>query len=260
MPMTDKCSCQMKESFRKKLHRGDPLIGTLITIPSTEISEIYAHAGFDWLFIDLEHSALSVKDAQMILQSASPQVECLIRVPSNDETWIKKALDIGASGIIIPQVKTAAEAKKAIQFCKYPPEGIRGVGIARAQGYGEKFQEYVVNANDDIAVIIQIEHIDAAKNIEEIIQIAGIDCLFIGPYDLSASMGKMGLTADLDVQDAIKHVKVHAETAKIPLGIFGVTADAVQPYIENGYTLIAVGIDTMLISKVAKGIVGKLKK
>lgn len=245
--------------MKKKLHRGDRLIGTIISIPSPEISEIYANSGFDWLFIDLEHSALSVRDAQLIIQSISMRTECVIRVPSNDEIWIKKALDIGASGIIIPQIKTAEEAKKAIRFCKYPPQGIRSVGIARAQGYGKKFQEYVDNANDDIAVIIQIEHIDAVRNIEEIIQVKGIDCLFLGPYDLSASMGKVGLTTDAEVQKAIKHVKKNAETANIPMGIFGPTADAVQSYVQTGYTLIAVGIDTMLIQKMAKEIVENWK-
>jgi len=249
----------MKESFRRKLNRGDLLIGTIITIPSPEIGEIYSFSGLDWLFIDLEHSVLSIKDAQMILQSTSSQTPCLVRVPSIDKAWIKKALDIGPSGIVIPQAKTAEEVKKAVQLCKYPPEGLRSVGIARAQGYGEKFQEYVSSANDDVAVIIQIEHIDAVNDIEDIIKVKGIDCLFIGPYDLSTSMNKVGLTTDPDVQNAIMQVKKSAEKAKIPLGIFGGTVEAVMPYVQRGYTLIAVGIDTMLICKAAKDIAENLK-
>jgi 2-dehydro-3-deoxyglucarate aldolase/4-hydroxy-2-oxoheptanedioate aldolase len=175
-------------------------------------------------------------------------------VPSGDEVWIKKALDIGPAGIIIPQVQTAEDVKKVVQLCKYPPEGIRGVGIARAQGYGEKFQEYVSSANENTAVIIQIEHKNAVKNIEGIIKVKGIDCLFIGPYDLSTSMDKAGQIADPEIQDAIRQVRETADREGISLGIFGVTADDVRPYILDGYTLIAVGVDTMLLSKAAKGI------
>ena len=249
----------MNESFKRKLTRGELLIGTIVTLPSPEISEILCGSGFDWLFVDLEHSALSIKDAQVILQAASPQTPCLIRVPSLDEIWIKKALDIGPAGIIIPQVQTAQEAKLAVQLCKYPPEGVRSVGIARAQGYGPKFQEYISTANENTAVIIQIEHKDAVNNIDDVIKVSGIDCLFVGPYDLSASMGKAGLTTDPDVQNAIRRVKVSADGAKIPLGIFGATPEAVEPYIQDGYTLITVGIDVMLIGNAAKGITDLLK-
>ena len=245
-------------SFKHKLLHGDLLIGTIVTLSSTEITEIYCQAGFDWLFVDLEHSTLSIKDAQAILQTASQKADCVIRAPSIDEAWIKRVLDIGPAGIIIPQVKSAEEAKSAVQLCKYPPEGLRSVGLARAHGYGEKFQEYVASANNEIAIILQIEHIDAVDNIEEIIKVPGIDALFIGPYDLSASMGKTGQVNDSGVQNAIMRVKEVAEEAKMPLGIFGANADAVKSYIRDGYNLITVGIDTMLIAKTAKDITDAL--
>ena len=246
-------------SIKQKLLNSELLLGTIVTLPTPEITEIYCQAGFDWLFIDLEHSTLSINDAQTILQTASQKTGCIIRVPSIEEAWIKRVLDIGPAGIIIPQVKSVEEAKLAIQLCKYPPEGLRSVGLARAHGYGENFQEYVENANDEITIILQIEHIDAVNNIEEIIKVPGIDALFIGPYDLSASMGKTGQVTDPDVQEAIAHVKKVAEEAKMPLGIFGANADAVKAYIQDGYTLITVGIDTMLIAKTAKDITNALK-
>ncbi len=249
----------MPESFKKKLLRGDLLIGAIITLPSTEIAEIFSLSGFDWLFVDLEHSALDIKDAQHILQTVTPRTSCLIRVPSNDEIWIKKALDIGAAGIIVPQVKTKDEANRAVHLCKYPPKGSRSVGIARAHGYGKNFQEYVNTANNDISVILQIEHIDGVENISEILEVSGIDCLFIGPYDLSASLDKTGVTTDPDVQSAISEVKKKADQSKVPLGIFGATIEAVQPYINEGYSLIAVGIDTLLIEKTAKNIIQAFK-
>ena len=249
----------MQESFNVKLARRHLLVGTIITLPTPAIAEIFSSAGFDWLFVDLEHSAMSIKDVEIILQTAALRTPCVVRVPSNDEVWIKKVLDIGAAGIIVPNVRTKEEAEQAVQLCKYPPEGVRSVGIARAQGYGDKFQEYVLSANDEIAVIIQVEHIDAVENIQNLIKVPGIDSLFIGPYDLSASMGKMGQTTDSEVQNAISRVKRRAEKANIPLGIFGPTADAVKPYIQNGYTLIAVGIDTLLLGTAAKSITTSLK-
>jgi 2-dehydro-3-deoxyglucarate aldolase/4-hydroxy-2-oxoheptanedioate aldolase len=246
-------------SFKEKLIGKDLLFGTIITLPSAEIVEIFCQAGFDWLFIDLEHGAMSIKDAQLLLQVAGTKIPCLVRVPSNDETWIKKVLDIGASGIIVPQVRTEKDVMRVVQVSKYPPEGVRSVGIARAQGYGENFQDYVASANREISVVIQIEHIDAVENIEKILKVPGIDCWFVGPYDLSASMGKTGLTTDPEVRNAISKVAKAAERASISTGIFGATTAAVEPYIKNGFTLIAVGIDSMLIGKAAKEIAGSCK-
>ena len=249
----------MNRTFKQKLVGGELLVGSVITLPSPEISEIFCEAGYDWLFIDLEHSALGVKEAQVLLQSALPQTTSLIRVPSLDEMWVKKALDIGSSGVIIPQIKTAEQVARVVQLCKYPPQGTRSVGIARAHGYGQKFQEYISTANDQTAIVIQIEHIEAVKNIEAIVSVPGIDCLFIGPYDLSASMGKTGQTTDPEVQNAIEQVKQAAQKAQISLGIFGTTASAVQPYIQDGYRLIAVGMDASLLGNAAKTIVNTLK-
>ena len=245
----------MKTSLRKKIAQKLPLLGTMLTLPSPEIAEILCTAGFDWLFIDLEHGAMSIRDAQTILQAASPQVACVIRVPLNDETWIKKCLDIGASGIIVPQIQSAEEAAQAVRWCKYPPEGSRSVGIARAQGYGAHFKEYVDTANTDTTVILQIEHIDAIHNIKSIVTIPGIDCLFIGPYDLSASMGKIGQVNDPEVRDAIKKVKKCADAAHIPTGIFGTSPEAVRPYIDDGFSLIAINTDTKILGDAAKEII-----
>jgi len=249
----------MKATLKKKILRHDLLVGTIISLSSPEVSEILSLSGLDWLFVDLEHSALSVREAQTILQAATPKTHCVVRVPSNDEIWIKKCLDIGAEGILVPQIRTRSDAQRAVQLCKYPPKGSRSVGVARAQGYGAKFQDYVASANDETAVILQIEHMAAVENIEMICNVSGIDALFVGPYDLSASMGKTGLTTDPDVKKAISHVTQCATRAGIPLGIFGVSEEAVKPYIENGYTLIAVGIDTMLLGEAAGKISNLLK-
>ncbi len=235
------------------------MFGTIQTLASPEVTEIIGAAGFDWLFVDLEHSAMSIREAQAILQTADQALACLIRVPVNQEDWIKKSLDTGADGIIIPQIQTAESAARAVSLCKYPPEGTRSVGIARAHGFGARFDQYMADANDEITVILQIEHIHAVENIDTILAVPGIDAVFIGPYDLSASMGKTGRVTDAGVQQAIASVKAKADQAGIPTGIFGATPDAVKPYIDAGHTLIAVGMDTLLMGSALRDMVDALR-
>lgn len=249
----------MNRKFRTRLSAGELLVGTILTLSSPEVGEIMSSCGFDWLFIDLEHGALGIRGAQSLMQASQPNTPCVIRVPANDEVWIKKCLDLGADGIIIPNVRSQMDAEHAVRHCKYPPVGERSVGIARAHGYGLKFQKYLKYANDDIALIIQVEHIDAVENIDSIAETAGIDSIFVGPYDLSGSMGKIDdLNAPI-VREAINRIRDCCRNAHIPLGIFVTKPADVKPYIDDGYRLIAVGIDTMLLSVVAKEIVTGLK-
>ncbi len=250
----------MKSNFRSRLKRGETLLGTLVTLSSPEVAEILAEAGFDWLFIDMEHSPLDVREAQSILQAVGEKCACFLRVPLNDEIWIKKALDIGASGLIIPQVNSRQEAERAVRFCKYSPLGSRGVGVARAQGYGARLQDYLDSANDEIAVIVQAEHMDSVSRIEEIVGVSGIDAVLVGPYDLSASMGKIGNVTDAEVQAAIARVKVTCTSAHMPIGIFTATAEAAKPFMNEGYSLIAVGIDTLFLVEAANQLVRLLRE
>jgi 2-keto-3-deoxy-L-rhamnonate aldolase RhmA len=172
---------------------------------------------------------------------------------------IKKGLDIGAAGIIVPQVNTAVQAQAAVHHAKYAPDGTRGVGIGRAQGYGLDFSAYVARANAETAVIIQAEHIEAVHNIQSIVQVPGVDAVFVGPYDLSASMGLMGQVTHPDVVGAIRQVTDACRQADVKLGIFGVSATAVAPYIAQGYTLITAGMDTLLLSQAAKELLAAIR-
>ena len=245
--------------FRKKLKDGELLVGTLITLTAPEVSEIMLDLGFDWLFIDTEHSPYGVQSALAILQATGTQFPCVIRVPSNEDVWIKKALDIGPAGIIVPQVNTPEVAQRVVSSCKYAPAGSRGVGIGRAHRYGLRFQEYVEAANEDIAVIVQAEHIEAVKNIESIVKVPGVDAILIGPYDLSASMGKMGQVTDPEVLEAMERVRKATLGAGLRLGIFGVDAAAVKPFIPKGFTLITVGTDVIFLAKAAREALTALK-
>lgn len=246
-----------KKTFADNLRNGQLLIGPLVSLPSPEITEILAQTGFDWLFIDAEHGAFNPQQTQAMLQAAG-NCPCVIRVPSGDEIWIKKALDIGAAGIIVPQVHTTDQARQIVQSCKYSPQGTRGVGIGRAHKYGSGFEDYLMHANRDTAVILQAESSTAIKNISSIVAVKGIDAILIGPYDLSASLGKIGQVNHKTVTDAINKVRKACMDANVKLGIFGVSPEAVKPYIKKGFTLITVGVDSLFLIKSAKEVLHKL--
>ena len=250
----------MALSIRARLQKGDLLIGTVISISAPEVAEIMAEVGYDWLFIDSEHASFNPQAAQGILQAVDHRCPCVIRIPSNTEVWIKKALDIGAAGVIAPGVNSAAEAEQIVRLCKYPPRGTRGVGIGRAHGYGLKFKEYVANANDRIAVIVQAENTNAIKNIFEIVKVPDIDAVLIGPYDLSASMGKMGNLNDAEIQAAMARILEACRDAGVPVGIFADSARSAAPFIQQGYTLIAIGTDCLHMAQGAKAQLEAIKK
>ncbi|MFZ0612773.1 MAG: aldolase/citrate lyase family protein [Desulfobacterales bacterium] len=236
-----------------------PFIGTIIGIPSPEIAELLASCGFDWLFIDMEHGALDVLAVQRVLQAVAGKIPCLVRVPALEEAWIKKILDAGADGIIVPHVSSADEASRAVRFSKYPPMGCRSIGLARAQKYGAAFSAYLKDANSTVAVVLQIETLAAVEQIDEILGVDNVDGLFIGPYDLSASMGRTGRVDDPAVAAAMATVRARAATAGMPLGVFVATAAEARPYIADGYSFVAVGTEMMHLAAEARGIVGALK-
>jgi 2-keto-3-deoxy-L-rhamnonate aldolase RhmA len=223
----------------------------MVTLGSPEVVELLASVGFDWLFLDAEHGPLEALTMQRMLQGAG-SVPCLVRVAAHEEVPIKKALDIGAAGIIAPMVNTPDQARRVVSASKYAPQGTRGAGLGRAHGYGLKFQEYVQRANADMAVIVQTEHIRAVENIGAIVQVPGIDAVLVGPYDLSASLNRMGEVDHPDVISAIEHVTEVCQRKGIPLGIFGTSALAVRKYIERGYTLIVAGVDTIMLGEAAQ--------
>lgn len=232
-------------TFRALLGQDRPLIGTIVGIPSLENVEILSRVGFDWLFVDLEHSAISTGFAQNILQVAGNRVHVVARLANGSELEIKRALDIGCDGVIVPFVNTRGDAEQAVRFSKYPPMGTRSVGVARAHGYGPGFKEYVDSANETTALIVQIEHRDGVSNLEEILEVKGIDAVLIGPYDLSASMNLMGQVSHPDVQAAIGRIREACKDRRIPYGLFGVTSDACQSELEQGAGFVIVGVDSI---------------
>lgn len=249
----------MKHDIRGRLRRGETLLGTMVTLPGPATAEILAAIGFDWLFVDAEHGPLGTAELAGILQAVGDRVACLVRVPAAAEVPIKRALDLGAAGIIAPQVNTSAQAADVVRFSRYAPEGARGVGLARAHGYGVDVEAYLSSANDRTAVVVQAEDVRAVENIEAIVAVAGIDAVLLGPYDLSASLGRMGRIDDPLVVEAIEHVTRVCKAAGMPLGYFGVSADGVRPYMERGFALVVAGVDTLYVANGARRLLEALR-
>ncbi|MEZ6067798.1 MAG: aldolase/citrate lyase family protein [Planctomycetaceae bacterium] len=239
-------------TFRNRLLRRDVLHGTMLTLQDAAVAEVLASLGFDWLFIDGEHGPFESGSLLNVLRAVSHRLACVVRVASGDAASIQRVLDIGAEGVIVPMVNTPEQAADVVRAARYSPRGSRGVGLARAHGYGLDFKGYVESANERVAVIVQAEHIRAVENIERIVAVAGVDAVQLGPYDLSSSMGKMGQLDDPEVQQAIEHVISTCLAADIPVGWFSVTADTVAPYLDRGCTLMTTGVDTLLLASAAR--------
>ncbi|MGA2121561.1 MAG: aldolase/citrate lyase family protein [Methanoregula sp.] len=230
-------------------------IGSWLQLNSPSAAEIMSQSGFEWLTVDMEHSVTSLETMQHLLQIIEGHnIVPLVRVGENNPDLIKRVMDAGAYGIIVPMINSADDAKKAVNAVKYPPQGTRGVGIARAQGYGRNFEEYASVINRESVVIVQIEHINAVNNLEEIISVDGVDGCFIGPYDLSGSLGIPGNLTHIDVLAAVSEVERICRERKMPLGIHVVDPDIslMNKYIQAGYTLLAFSSDMLLLEKICR--------
>jgi 2-keto-3-deoxy-L-rhamnonate aldolase RhmA len=246
-------------NLRKRLKEGDLLLGTILSLNSPDAAEILSGIGFDWIFIDAEHSTLDPHDLKALFQAVGDSTPCVVRLPALDEIAVKKTLDAGAAGLLIPQVHNAKQVEQLVDWGRYYPEGSRGLGFGRAQGYGLKVGEYLESANEKVLLSVQTESTEAVKNIVDIVQVPGLDAVLVGPYDLSASMGLPGQVEHPDVQDAIQHVAGVCFDARMPIGIFGMTAEAVQPYIEQGFTYVVVGVDTVMLGNAVGQLLQQLR-
>jgi len=233
-------------SLKNKLKNNQLTLGSWITIPSTDVVEIMASANFEWLCIDMEHSSIDLEMAKLLILTIQANgMKALVRVPKNEEVVIKRVLDSGADGIIVPMIKTKEGAIEAVEYAKYPPIGKRGVGLYRAQNYGIGFEKYKKWVEEESIVIAQIEHIEAVENIEDILQVDGIDGTIVGPYDLSGSMGFPGDYDRMDVKIAIKKVKTACKKYNKPYGFHVIESDPIklQSRIDEGCTFLAYSLD-----------------
>jgi 2-keto-3-deoxy-L-rhamnonate aldolase RhmA len=206
--------------LKQKLKRKEIVCGGWISLTDPAVVEILARSGFDFLIIDAEHSPITIETMRnLVIAAKDSPTGLLVRVPWNDPILIKPILDLGVDGILVPMVNSGDEARRAVAACKYPPQGIRSVGAWRASDYYRDDDAYILSANDEIVVMIQIEHIDGVNAVDDIVQVQGLDAIFVGPSDLAASMNHFNELRHPEVMKAIEHVAARAGAADIVFGI-----------------------------------------
>lgn len=249
-------------TFKDALYRKEAQIGLWVGTASAYTAEICASAGYDWLLLDGEHAPTSVPLVLSQLQAIAgyPKVAPIVRPAWNDAVLLKQLLDVGAQTFLVPMVQTAAEAQAAVHAVRYPPQGVRGVGAAltRAARWGG-VQEYVHQANAQICLLCQVETVQGLEQLDEILQVEGVDGVFIGPADLAASMGYIGQSEHPAVVQAIEGaIKKIVESGKAP-GILQTDVKTAQHYLSLGALFVAVGLDTVLLRQSASNLLAEFK-
>lgn len=249
-------------TFRDKLQAGTLCLGTCVTFSDPTVTEALSNV-MDFVWIDMEHNPLSLQAVQAhIMATKGSATSPLVRVPWNDPVLIKPVLDIGAAGVIVPLIRTAEDARLAVAACRYPPEGIRGYGPRRPSNYGRNGgPAYCQAANASIVVIVQVEHMDAVKNIAEILAVPGLTAVVVGSQDLAGSLGHIGEPRHPEVLAAIDVVFAAARKASIPVGMaVGDDPDVLTGWIDRGAQWLAIGADFLLLLRAASQLTGLLRE
>ncbi len=249
--------------LKKALKNHTQTVGCWVTLAHPLIPELLASAGYDWLTIDMEHSSIDLGDLlPLIISIEKNGMVPLVRVGENNPNLIKRVMDAGAYGVIIANINSGEEAQQAVDAVKYPPQGKRGVGLYRAQGYGRNFEQYKKWLDQESVVIVQIEHIDAVNNIDDILSVKGVDALMIGPYDLSGSLGRPGDFNHPDFKKAVACVMAAARKHGITPGFHSVATDPklAALRVKQGFKFLAFSLDTILLSDMAVNHMQSLKK
>lgn len=250
----------MKKNRVKALWKEDKAaVGTWLVLGSPLVAEIAANMGFDWVVVDTEHGSIDIGTTQSIIQAVSTtDTVPMVRVPWNHPMPIKRALDAGAYGLVIPMVNSREEAESAVQACRYPPAGARSYGGPRARLYGGA--DYFEHANEEITLIVQIEHIDAVERVDDILSVDGVDGFFIGPSDLAISIGlKPGLdNTSREHVAAVSKVLASGKRHSVAGGIQVGSPEAVNQRIAEGFRFIALSSDEGFLRSAASTAIGKV--
>jgi 2-dehydro-3-deoxyglucarate aldolase len=241
----------LASGLKRQLAEGGALVGSWLALGDQAVAEIMARAGFDFLVIDMEHAPISVESASALIRTIElAGGNPMVRLPDADPSLIKTLLDSGAHGIVVANVSSAEGARAAVRATRYPPEGIRGVGLHRAQGYGESFTEYFTQANSSILVVVQIESASGVAAADEIAGVDGIDAMMIGPYDLSADLGVPGDFTCTPFIEAVETVRRAARLAGVATGVHVVEPDreAVLAGLRDGHRFMVYSVDMRIIS------------
>lgn len=248
--------------FRQLLlaHGAKAPIGTWVMSASPIVAEAVGNAGFDWGVLDMEHTPLDLMTLVHLLQAVgNTKMLPLVRVPWNDSVMVKRVLDAGAETLLFPFVESAEEAARAVAATRYPPDGVRGMaGMSRASRYGTVPDHFRV-ANRTVGVVLQLETVQAIERLEQIAAVPGVDALFVGPADLSGSMGHAGELMHPAVMAAMADAAERAHAIGMPIGTVGDTPEAVARYRANGYNFLAVASDLGLLMRGARAAVQALR-
>lgn len=242
-------------SLKERIHSGQTTIGSWITLAHPAIAEIMARAGFDWLVVDLEHSVITIREAEELIRIIELcGVTPLVRVSANEPVQIKRVMDAGAHGVVVPMVNGREDARRAVASVKYPPQGTRGVGLARAQGYGTRFDEYRTWLERESLVIVQVEHGCAVENLSSILEVDGVDGFLVGPYDLSGSLGIPGQFEHPSMLRALDRIAEVVAQTRTAAGYHVVEPhhELVVEKAKQGYQFIAYSLDTLLLGEACR--------
>ncbi|MCW4035992.1 MAG: aldolase/citrate lyase family protein [Candidatus Bathyarchaeota archaeon] len=253
----------MRNLVKEKLGKGEVAVGAWMSILDPTVARVVAASGLDWVLFDTEHGPPSFETVDGLVRAVGRDGALpLVRVVWNDINAIKRALDTGAFGVIVPWVNTKEEAEDAVTYCRYAPEGLRGCAPGRAaRAWGISSREYLKMANDEILVAVQIETKKAIENIEGIVSVEGVDATFIGPSDLSASMGLRGEFFHPEVVKAMERVVEACQASGVAPGIaFGMGIDHVNSLIDSGFRFVGVGSDTGFLAAGCRQTLEKIRR
>jgi 2-keto-3-deoxy-L-rhamnonate aldolase RhmA len=235
--------------MKRKLARGEKAMGAWISSGSPTALDLLRNFSFDWFVFDMEHSAISIETVAHMAQILNGSVATpLVRVGQIDQAVFKSVLDAGAHGIVVPLVNTVEEAERAVRFCKYPPQGVRGVAANKSSDYGLTLGKYIRSANDETSIIAQIETPQAVENIESIVAVNGVDVAFVGPSDLTMTLGLLDDRNNQKVVDAMLRVVKACDSAGKVAGVMATTLDEAKLAVQRGFRFIALGSDMKYIS------------
>ncbi len=244
-------------TLNEKFDTEADIVGAWLSIGHPTIAEVTAAQDFDFVLIDTEHTPLGLETVENMsrgVEAAEGDTKTLVRVPSNDPIRIKRTLDIGVAGVMVPMVETKEEAEQVAASMRYPPSGIRGVASGRATEYGDEFKEYVESANGSISTIVQIETQTGLDNAAEIASTDGIDGVFVGPADLSANLGVFAEWENNELTEAIDTVIDACDRTDVPVGTLVVNPDDIEMRVDQGFDYLIVGKDTSHLSSANEAI------
>lgn len=231
--------------LREKVRAREPTVGSWVSLADPAVAEATAEHGFDFALVDTEHTTMSLEtvgEMARAVDAAQGPTETIVRVPWNDKVRIKRVLDIGVSGVMVPMVETAEEARAFVEATRYPPEGVRGVAGGRAARYGLDLPEYVTDYDAPVT-IAQVETEAGLENVEEIVAVDGLDAVFVGPADLSTALGIFGQWEDARFVEAVETIVDAAHAADIPAATLATQHDQIETWVEMGFDVVMAGLD-----------------